>query len=152
MRARSATPHDAPELLRLTVVLFESMGFDCTGGDWITTGEGNVRERLGTDMAAFVVDHPDSPGRLVALAAGTISARLPTPANPSGLAGYVQWVCTDVDFRGRGLARLVMAALLEWFDQREIKTVELHATPVAEPLYLALGFDDSGPRALRRRR
>jgi len=44
-----------------------------------------------------------------------------------------------------------MDALLGWFSERDVHTVELHATPMAEALYRSMGFDDAGPRALRRR-
>jgi hypothetical protein len=44
-----------------------------------------------------------------------------------------------------------MAALLAWCEERGAKTIELHATPTGEPLYRSLGFDDTGPPALRRR-
>jgi len=159
MQPRLATADDAAEVVRLAAMLFASMGLAVSptgpgagGSDWQEAGRRHVGERAGKDVAAFVVDHPDQPGRLVASAAGSISRRLPTPFSPSGCAGYVQWVCTEPEFRGRGLARAVMSSLLAWFDSQDVRTVELHATPMAESLYLELGFDDSGPRALRRRR
>jgi hypothetical protein len=46
----------------------------------------------------------------------------------------------------------VMSALLIWFEEHGVGAVELHSTPMAEALYLSLGFNDAGPRALRRRR
>ncbi|MBO0730444.1 MAG: GNAT family N-acetyltransferase [Acidimicrobiaceae bacterium] len=152
MEARLARTDDAGEVVRLAAMLFSSMGMDASGSDWQEAGRRHVGERLDNDMAAFVVDHPGQSGLLVAAAAGTIARRLPTPLNPSGSAGYVQWVCTEPEFRGRGLGRLVMSSLLAWFDARDVRTVELHATPMAEAMYLELGFDDEGPRALRRRR
>ena len=151
MKARVATAADATEVVRLAAILFESMDVDASGADWQEAGRRHVEERIGMDMTAFVVDDPGSPGRLVASAAGTIAQRLPTPFSPTGTAGYVQWVCTEPDFRGQGLARLVMSSLLDWYDRRGIPTVELHATSMAESLYMELGFSDSGPRALRRR-
>lgn len=151
MQSRLANPDDAGEVVRLAAMLFQSMGVSAPGSDWQAAGRRSVEERLGKDMAAFVVEDPREPGRLVTSAAGTICRRLPTPFNPSGSAGYVQWVCTEPDFRGRGLARLVMSSLLDWFESHDVRTVELHATPMAESLYRRLGFDDSGPRALRRR-
>ena len=146
-----ATGSDAGEVVRLAAALFTSMDIDASGPEWQEAGRRHVEERIGTDMAAFVVDHPSVPGRLVASAAGTIAPRLPTPLNPAGVAGYVQWVCTDPEFRGQGLARSVMRALLDWYDDQGVPAVELHATPMAEALYIDLGFNDSGPRALRRR-
>jgi GNAT superfamily N-acetyltransferase len=148
---RAATVGDADELVRLAGVMFASMGMDITGEQWTQNGRHNVQDRLGTDLAAFVIDDPSEPGRLLASAVGTIASRLPTPVNPSGLAGYVQWVCADEAHRGRGLGRQVMTALLAWFDERGVLAVELHSTQPAEALYASLGFSDAGPRAMRRR-
>lgn len=153
MNARPATIEDSAEIVGLAALLFESMGLSAAREQrWRAEGERQVRDRLGKDLAVFVVDHPLRAGRLAASAAGTITQRLPTPVNPTGLAGYVQWVCTDAEYRGRGFARAAMKRLLDWYEERDVNTVELHATPMAEGLYHALGFDDSGPRALRRRR
>jgi GNAT superfamily N-acetyltransferase len=131
--------------------MFETMGLDARDPTWQEEGQRHVRQRLGRDLAVFVVDDPVVPGHLVGAAAGTIASRLPAPANPSGLAGYVQWVCVEPGFRRRHLGEQVMVALLDWFDAHDVRSVELHATAMAEPMYRQLGFDDSGPRALRRR-
>ena len=152
MQARLATSDDAGEVVRLAAMLFESMGMDASDPGWQDAGRRHVQERVGNDMAVFVVDDPGLSGRLIASVAGSICQRLPTPINPSGSAGYVQWVCTDPEYRGQGLGTLAMASLLEWFDARDVLAVELHATPMAESMYVSLGFDDSGPRALRRLR
>jgi GNAT superfamily N-acetyltransferase len=151
MRARPATDADVAEMVRLAGVMFSSMGVNADQHEWQAAGARALESRLGRDAVGFVVDHPTTSDRLIASAAGTISERLPTPVNPRGFAGYVQWVCTEPEFRARGLGREVMAALLEWFGERGIASVELHATPMAESLYLDLGFSDAGPRALRRR-
>jgi GNAT superfamily N-acetyltransferase len=149
--ARAATVDDAEEVVRLGALMFASMGMDASGDEWTRNGVRHVRSRLGHDLAVFVVDHPGVRDRLVASAAGTLASRLPTPVNPSGLAGYIQWVCTDPEHQRQGLGRQVMAALLDWFDARGVRSVELHSTPVAESLYTSMGFSDDGPRALRRR-
>jgi GNAT superfamily N-acetyltransferase len=148
---RPATGDDAGEVVRLAAVLFESMGLESSDPIWQEEGQRHIRQRVGQDLAVFVVDDPPAPGHLAGAAAGTVAQRLPTPSNPSGLAGYVQWVCVEPDFRHRGVGQSVMAALLEWFEARDVRTVELHATPMAERMYRDLGFDDAGPRALRRR-
>jgi ribosomal protein S18 acetylase RimI-like enzyme len=88
---------------------------------------------------------------LAASGAGTISTRLPSPNNPTARVGYIQWVATDPDARRRGHAREVMAALLDWYDERQVVVVELHATTDGEPLYRSLGFGVEGGIALRRR-
>jgi len=150
MEVRAAVASDADEVVRLAAIMFESMGVD-PAGTWADAGVRQVTERLGADLAVFVVDHPNGAGRLVASAAGTVAQRLPGPSNPNGLAGYVQWVCVDPDYRRHGLARQVMSRLLAWYGDRGVGTIELHATPMAEQLYLSLGFGEAGGRALRRR-
>jgi GNAT superfamily N-acetyltransferase len=130
--------------------MFESMGTDSSDPGWQAAGERHVRSRLGVDLAVYVADGPD--GRLVASAAGTVSQRLPTPNNPSARVGYIQWVCTEAAWRGQGLGRAVMEALLAWYEAEHVAVVELHATPDGEPFYRSLGFDaGEGSVALRRR-
>jgi GNAT superfamily N-acetyltransferase len=150
MEVRAADAADAGEVVRLARLMFESMGLDASGAEWQREGERHVRERLGRDLAVFVAEHPAVPGRLVASAAGTIAVRLPGPRNLLGRAGYVQWVSTEPDFRGLGLGRALMEALLSWYKTNGVGNVELHATPNGEPLYRSLGFDENGARALRR--
>ena len=73
-----------------------------------------------------------------------------TPAPPVPLV-VDQWVATEPDWRRRGLARAVMSELLAWYAQRNVTSIELHATVEAEPLYRSLGFSEgAGGRALRR--
>jgi len=150
MDVRSAVAADADEVVRLAGLMFATMGLE-SGGVWAEEGARHVATRLGEDLAVYVVDHPDGAGRLVASAAGSIAPRLPGPFNPSGLAGYVQWVCVDPDYRRHGLGRLVMTALLDWYAERRVTTVELHSTTMAEDLYRSLGFAETGGRAMRRR-
>ncbi len=47
---------------------------------------------------------------------------------------------TDARYRGRGFARATTEALLDWFAERGVTRVDLHATPDAEHLYRDLGF------------
>jgi GNAT superfamily N-acetyltransferase len=129
--------------------MFRSMGLDPDQDHWPAVAAQAVRDRLGSDMMAFVVDAPQEPGRLVCSAAGTIHRPLPRPGTPDFTAGYVQWVATDETYRKQGLAQAAMISLLDWFHEQAVTAVELHATPVAESLYLSMGFTDSGPRALR---
>lgn len=148
--ARFATPDDAQEVVRLANLMFVSMGMDDPGEAWRVVAAEQFAKRVGTDVIAAVVEHPDDSSRLIASGAATVSTRLPTPPNPSGAHGYVQWVATDDEFRSRGCARAVMTTLLEWFDERGCE-VELHATEMGEPLYRSLGFWEGIVPALRRR-
>ncbi|MEU1196865.1 GNAT family N-acetyltransferase [Streptomyces sp. NPDC005813] len=144
---RRAVPEDAGEVLRLRQVMIDSLG---APGDappdasaWHAESLPTVRGRLAdTDgtFAAFVVDHPDRPGALAALVAGTVEYRIGRAGNPHGRVGHVFSVATDPDTRRRGYARACMEALLDWFRERGAAQVDLNASAEAEPLYAALGF------------
>lgn len=149
MTARPAKAQDIPEVVRLAQLMYASMGQRCDA-TWRAAATAACTARLGRDLAVFVVDGPE-PGLLAASGAGTIAARLPSPTNPAGRVGYVQWICTDPGSRFRGHARAVLRGLLEWYEQAGVPVVELHATAAGEPLYRSLGFTDVGPVAMRRR-
>ncbi|GAA1254341.1 hypothetical protein GCM10009665_51250 [Kitasatospora nipponensis] len=141
---RQARPEDAPELVRLRLLMFEAMQGAARPGPWQRTAEEVLRERLRdpvtTTMPAFVVDDAELPGRLAACAVGTLEQRLPAPGHPQGLFGFVFNICTDPARRRRGHARACTEALLAWFDARGATRIDLHATEGGERLYRDLGF------------
>src|SRR3954453_17371792 len=132
--------------------MFAAMGSDADDG-WRAACEADLREQLtGDQMAAFVVDAPDGSG-LACSVIGTLDRRLPGPGRPRTniVAGHVSSMATDPLWRRRGMARLALQALLEWFATRGAAEVRLSATAGGEPLYRALGFSDPTHRALRLR-
>ncbi|WP_409472369.1 GNAT family N-acetyltransferase [Streptomyces sp. HC307] len=140
---RRAVPEDAPEVLRLRQVMIDSVFAADGSRDWHTESLPTLRARLGEpdgDFAAFVVDHPERPGALAALVAGTLEYRIGKAGNPHGRIGFVFSVATDRDARRRGYARACMEELLQWFRERGAGQVDLTASAEAEPLYASLGF------------
>jgi ribosomal protein S18 acetylase RimI-like enzyme len=73
---------------------------------------------------------------------GSIWQGPPGPGNPDGRRGYIYSMATNPEWRGRGIARGVVTALLDWFVAEGITAVDLHATAEGEPVYRALGFTD----------
>ncbi|MET7440218.1 MULTISPECIES: GNAT family N-acetyltransferase [unclassified Streptomyces] len=140
---RRALPEDAGELLRLRQVMIDSMAGADSSTAWHAESLPTVRRRLAEpdgDFAAFVVDHPERPGALAALVAGTVEYRIGREGNPHGAVGHVFSVATDPECRRRGYARACMEALLDWFRERGVPQVDLNASAAAEPLYASLGF------------
>ena len=140
---RRAGVDDAAELLRLRSVMLSAVH---PGGPdprvWMESGLEVTRRLLSpghATMAAFVADRPDGSG-LAACAVGAIDQRLPGPNDPTGLRGYVLNVATDPAYRRRGLSRACLNAVLDWFDQRGIRAIDLRASAEGEPLYASLGF------------
>ncbi|MEU6404576.1 GNAT family N-acetyltransferase [Streptomyces sp. NPDC046985] len=139
---RRARPEDAPECLRLRQVMIDSMAGD-PSTDWHAASLPTLRARLAepdAGFAAFVVERPAAPGRLAALAAGTLEYRIGRAADPHGRVGHVFSVATDPDARRRGHARACMEELLAWFRAQGAAQVDLSASAEAEPLYASLGF------------
>lgn len=150
VQARFARLEDADEVVRLAGQMFRSIDGIASHPEWIARAERAFRLRLGGDLQVAVVDAPDGSG-LVASAAAVVSERLTTPNNLEGRVAYIQWVCTDVTMRRRGLGTSVMRLLLDWCSGQGVGVVDLYATPDAESVYRALGFADDGPVALRLR-
>ncbi|MER6676003.1 GNAT family N-acetyltransferase [Streptomyces sp. NPDC000983] len=140
---RRATTEDAAEVLRLRQVMIDSLAPAPGTTDWHAESLPVLRDRLASpegSFAAFVVDHPEQPGELAALAAGSLEYRIGRAGNPHGLIGYVFSVATDPGARRRGYARACVEELLGWFRERGAGYVMLTASPDAEPLYASLGF------------
>ncbi|MEW1862039.1 GNAT family N-acetyltransferase [Streptomyces sp. NBC_00669] len=142
MAVRNGGRGDVAEVVRLRRVMFAAMTGTDAPGPW----EAEARRLLAGQLAVpdpatgvFVVDADQGAG-LAACAVGTVEQRLPSPSSPAGRFGFIFNVCTDPEYRGRGYARAVTEALLDWFAANGVTRVDLHATPEAEHLYRELGF------------
>ena len=152
MTPRLATLADTAEILRLAALMYDSMGLDASGEEWREPAAKLLAERLGgDDLVVFVVDDPDHGGRLAACGGAAVIQRLPGVMSTDGRWGYIQWMSTEPRYRRRGLARAVLAAIVDWLSARGVHHLELHATPVGEPLYRSFGFTDPATPELRRR-
>ncbi|MFG1947133.1 GNAT family N-acetyltransferase [Nonomuraea sp. NPDC048826] len=151
--ARRATPADADELVRLRAVLLASMaGHEPPDDGWRETAGKRLRARLGEPeprLLAFVVDAPG--GGLAACATGTVEERLGGPGNPEGMVGYVFNVATHPEHRRRGYSRACVTALVEWYREHDVRTVDLRSSAEGEPLYASLGFVRTSDPAMRLR-
>ncbi|MFC4502300.1 MULTISPECIES: GNAT family N-acetyltransferase [Streptomyces] len=142
-KVRRALPEDAAEVLRLRQVMLDSVFAAAGSSDWHGESLPVLRSRLAApdgDLAAFVVNHPERPGLLAALAVGTMEYRIGRPGNPQGRVGHVFSVATDPATRRRGYARACVESLLDWFREQGAGQVDLNASAEAEPLYASLGF------------
>ena len=138
---REATRADAPELVRLGGLMWESIGRELTD-EWREQLLATIDARLGTDLWGWVIDGDGGAGD-AGLAACALLNRHPHLAPPGETAawrGYVQWVCTDPAHRRKGYARALMLALDEWAVGQGVQVIDLHATPAGRPLYENLGY------------
>lgn len=147
MAARWATVEDVDELVRLREVMLDGMG---RGGDpsWRPVVAEQLRVGLpGDRYFAAAVDDPGG-GGLVGGGVGMVWERL-AGVGDDGRFGYVQSMATNPAWRSRGVARAVMAFLLDGFRARGVHKVGLHYTAAGEPLYRSLGFVEPSQPELR---
>ena len=152
-RIRPATPGDAAELLRLRVLLLESVGRDPgpQSAPWRQDALRWFAERTTSPRWRIQVAADDECGPLLAYGAATMAEHLPGPTRPTGLKAYIASMVTDPGARGRGLARLILEELLAWSAQRGADVADLNATAAGHRLYRAAGFEDSPFTAMTRR-
>lgn len=152
---RRAVPEDIAELVRLRALLFETSlhgaFFNAGAGDgWRDACASVLAEQVHADDRRILV--VDADAGLSACGIGTIERWLPGPHLPDGRIGHVIGVVTDPAHRRRGYSRAIMRGLLDWFRERRVARVDLHASRDGEPLYRALGFTDHPDPALSWRR
>jgi ribosomal protein S18 acetylase RimI-like enzyme len=155
IQVRRAKPDDAEALVRLRGLMLAAMGNDLGGPDapWRESARQWFAEQLASPetFAAYVVDDPVA--GMVACAVGNVYVHPPGPNDLTTLRGHLYNVSTEPDFRRRGLARVCVIALMDWFrDETAVGQVELHATDYGIDLYRSLGFTESRYPTLRFRR
>jgi GNAT superfamily N-acetyltransferase len=147
---RKATVRDVEALLRLRGVMFSSLDRTATAKHW----EGACRQILldgltSGDLLAAVAETDD--GTIVASGIAAIHRWLPSPANPSGLKGYIGSMATEQEWRRLGIGRRIANHLVRALHERGIAEIEVHATEDGEGIYRSLGFtarDDRTPLAI----
>ncbi|KUO00140.1 GNAT family N-acetyltransferase [Streptomyces resistomycificus] len=148
---RAAVPEDVDELIRLRALLLEdpasaapyAAGTPEQSAAWRGRYRAWLADRLGTAADVRVAVVP-GPGRLRACATAVVDQRAPSPACPSGRAGWLQSVVTDPRDRGRGLGAAVLDDLARWLQGQGADEIVLQTTPTATEFYRHRGFRPTG--------
>jgi GNAT superfamily N-acetyltransferase len=140
-RIRRATVEDAPVIARHRAAMFRDMG-DVSGDDVARIENASVfllRQMIAEQR--FLGWLAERQGEVVAGGGLMISQLLPRPgAIDGGVQAIILNVYCEPGHRRRGLARALMAAMLEWCKRERIAKVVLHASQDGRPLYESLGF------------
>jgi len=138
MNVGRATKADIPELvgLRLAYLTEDSGPLDGDVAASIAHDlPGYYQEHLGRDLFVYVVRE----GGAIASCAFLLVVHKPmSPSFPTGRTGTVLNVYTRPASRRRGMARLLMEALLGDAREMGLSVVELKATEDGYPLYLCV--------------
>jgi len=65
----------------------------------------------------------------------------PHPRRPHTHRGYVMNVYVRPEYRGQGIAKRLMIAVMEWCKEHNIHIISLHASDAGRPIYEGLGFE-----------
>ena len=87
---------------------------------------------------ALLIDYKESVN-LVAVLENRIVGTV-TAINYAGTVAWIGMMLVDKDYRGRGIAKLLMLETIDKLNKCE--SIKLDATPAGRPLYLKLGFRD----------
>ena len=141
LTVRLATPNDVPLITCHRRAMYEDMGH----GDRAALDE--VVERF-AEWVRGRIESGEYRGWFVATDNGDVIAGAgvwlqSNPANPrdrSPRRAYVMNVYTRPEYRRRGYARHLMATILQWCREQNIRTVALHSSDNGRALYESLGF------------
>jgi predicted GNAT family acetyltransferase len=96
-------------------------------------------------LRAWVIEGDD---RVVASGAIWFIDWLPRPDDFTGRLAYLHSVYTIPEYRGIGLARRIVVAMLDECRAQGLKRVSLHASPAGRSIYEALGFKSTNEMRL----
>lgn len=147
LRVRRATRSDLPVVLDLRLAFDR----DLLGGDLPPDRVGPHRSQVADYLATHVEADAyrlwvaeDEHGRILGMAALVVVDRPPHPRSRRSGEGFVVNVYTLPRWRGRGVARAVMEALLADARALGLRRVYLRTSSEGRPLYEAMGFRDPG--------
>src|SRR5262245_63660458 len=146
---RRATAADAAVLARHRVLMFRDMG--STQPDIEAALREAAMAHIGEAMSsgeyvAWLAHPSGEPGRVVGGAGLQLRRLLPRPDSGGarvlvGREGIVLNVYVERDYRRRGVARLLMEAIIAWVPSTDIVRLVLHASAEGRPLYESMGFE-----------
>ncbi|HEY5487025.1 MAG TPA: GNAT family N-acetyltransferase [Candidatus Limnocylindrales bacterium] len=143
---RAAARSDLPTLLEFRMGMIEDIaaaGQAQRPWDPDAVRQANGRwlaEHFDRDFAAWLAEIG---GRPAGTAAIMWFPHPPGPRNLQGVEAYVLNVYTKLEFRRRGIARALMARVIEEARARGIGRIWLRASREGRPLYEAIGFGAS---------
>ncbi|HXE90785.1 MAG TPA: GNAT family N-acetyltransferase [Terriglobales bacterium] len=146
---REATLDDAPEIMRQRRLMFRDMGFTdeaaldamhATSQPYILAGLNNGGYR------GWLAVAPD--GRVMGGGGVVLHDWLTHPLNLNPQRAYVLNVYVYPEFRRQGVARRLMAAIVEWCRGQGFPVIWLHASDEGRPLYESMGFEPTNEMKL----
>lgn len=138
---RRAVLEDIDELTRLRVELLKEVANLWREDDASVLIEATQRyfsEKI--PAGEFIAWIAEMNGRIVGMSGIVPLERPPVANNLTGREGYVLNMYTVPDFRGKGIATLLLKKIISFAKSDAMSRIWLHATPVAMGIYEGFGF------------
>ncbi|RLU94592.1 GNAT family N-acetyltransferase [Streptomyces griseocarneus] len=154
LRPRSATVEDIEELVRLRAFLLSAGQGHYVACDaeedraWRESYRDWLADVLAPGTQGVHVAVMGDVGALAACAIAVVDRRAPVRGALNGRVGWVQTVVVDPAMRRRGLGRVLMEYVLDWFRANDTWSVTLQTTADGAELYRKLGFRPTGEDSL----
>lgn len=139
---RRATDADLDTLTEQRVSIYREifpgsdLDFDAYGRRYKKWARRMMRRKV---LISFVVT--ESSGKAVAGGSLWIRENQPSPRYPGTGMPYLMSMYTEPEFRGMGLASLVVKGAIAWAREHHYPRMNLHASEMGEPVYAKLGFE-----------
>lgn len=138
---RQATLDDIDDMVRLRHDMMAEMGdHDEAGADAIVDAmrEYFRKQLTGKHFFGFVAVKD---GRVISTGSFVVYDTPPSTANPSGTDAYVLNMYTIPEYRGHGIAKHILDALLKRAYEEGARRIWLRTSVEARPVYEHLGFE-----------
>lgn len=139
---RPARVEDIPVLVQFRSAMFRDMGYADEAGHAAMNAAALVYLRGAMPAGEYRGWVAEAGGQLIASGAYTCRQVAPSFYNLSGRQAYILSIYTRPEWRRQGIARAIMAALLEDIRAAGIPMAYLTASDEGRPLYLSLGFEE----------
>jgi GNAT superfamily N-acetyltransferase len=150
IRIRPVNIADLAHILRHRRTMFRDMGrgTEAELDEMLVTSEAFFRAAIVSGgYRGWLAETAD--GRIAGGVGITILSWPGAPGDAAGRRGWIQNVYTEPEFRRSGIARRLMAVLIEWCKSEGFRTIWLHASDEGRTLYKSLGFLPTNEMRLR---
>jgi GNAT superfamily N-acetyltransferase len=129
--------------------MFEEMGY--TDVQQLASLDQSSEEFFGQALAAgtYRAWYVEMKGEVVAGGGVLILPFQPGPRDPRPERPWIVNVFTEREYRGNGLARVLMTEMVDWCRAQGFTVVSLHASDAGRPIYAGMGFLPTNEMRLR---
>ena len=131
---------DVNQFWRLRLCLLQELGEISTETN-LTSIEKSTKEYFLSNINKSLICYGAiDRDEIISIASLCLFNRIPYQENLNGKEGYILNVFTSPEFRGKGLAKLLVQEIINYANKHNIKKLWLNSSEYGKHLYSSLGF------------